>query len=110
VPESTPEPVAEPEPEPVDTTVADNIRQQIRSMDPQAFTAWGAHEFVAGPNYLQFKVNGSKHRGLLKVELTPKDLYDVKAYAVRGPEVKVRQEYKDVFVENLVEVLDDLIG
>jgi hypothetical protein len=72
--------------------------------------AWGAHEYVAGKNYLQFKVHGPKHSGHVKIELSPEDLYNISAYTVRGTKITERVRYDGVFVEDIVDILDDIVG
>ncbi len=102
------------------SSVADTIRNQIRAIDRNALMAWGAKEFVGTKNPclpekqigegLQFRVNGSKHKGYIIVLLAPNDLYNIFAYKIVKLNVKVVKRVNGVFVEDLVRALDEIIG
>lgn len=65
--------------------VADIILNQIGGGRFTAMT--GAKDFVGGENFLQFKLpsNFAKDKiNLVKIILTPADLYDVEFYYMRG--------------------------
>jgi hypothetical protein len=92
--------------------IAHTIISQIRSIDKFALSAWGAKEFVSLPNGLQFKTSGSvrKHKGYVKISLNGADLYDIEAFTIRVGEIKVKRQITDIFVEDLVSWLDQIIG
>ena len=100
--------------------IAKTIQKQIKAIDFWALGAWGANTYVALSENsekgvlggLQFKCSGSKVRkgGLVTIELNGKDLYDITLYRVRGINVTVLAESKDVFCDMLVNVLDEMIG
>lgn len=93
-------------------TIAHTIISQIRTIDKMALVAWGAKDFVAFPNGLQFKTSGSvrKHKGFVKITLNASDLYDIEAFTIRVGEVKVKRQLSDIYVDELVSWLDNIIG
>lgn len=107
-------------------SVPQTIKDQIMAMDYWALGRFGANSYTgsgAGGNvvieekeyphegYLGFKCSGSKlKRGRVIVALNGKDLYDVYSYTVQKCQTKLREEVQDVYVEDLVTVLADMIG
>lgn len=101
--------------------IAREITSQISHLSPLAFACWGAKNFVAllpmtegricdqTDGGLQFKVNGLKHKGLVKIELTCNDTYRIRTVKVRKQEVIVCEERDDVFFDELVTNLDEMI-
>lgn len=70
--------------------VADTILSQIGGNRFIAMT--GAKNFVGGENFLQFKLpsNFAKDKiNLVKIILTPADLYDIEFYNFRGVNLKL---------------------
>lgn len=92
-------------------TVANNIRDQIRAADIRALFAWGAKSFVGTDNSLRFKTSGLvKWKGLVTITLNGRDLYDVEFGKIRGVDYKVTKTVEDVFVEDLVKIIDAQVG
>ena len=105
--------------------VANTIRSQIRALDFWALGGWGANQYIgSGPGdicfdgqeiirtqgYLKFQVKGSKFRGWILIALNAKDTYDIYAYTIRKIECKLRHHIEGIYCDQLVEILDDLIG
>lgn len=92
-------------------TIANTIRDQIRAIDPTALTAYGAKDFVATNNSLQFQVKGLKHRGKVIIELTPLDFYKITFGHInhRKMEFVIDHEVDGVHCNMLVNVLDRYI-
>jgi len=101
------------------TDVADTIVDQVKAVDPCAFAAYGAQNFIAIPETakrlggLDFEVNGRVHKGSVMISLMPNDTYMVQAYQLyksKGTvKIKTREIVKDVCCDQLVPVLDRLI-
>lgn len=119
--------------------VSKTIFQQIKMLDPMAMWAWGADDFGAIPagefkgkyfdeildwdgyrppaffkahaGGLFFFVNGLKHKGKIEIFLNGSDYYDVLAtsYLNTDGRIKVKSNSCDVFVGELMRVLDELI-
>ena len=94
-------------------TVADTILSQIRAMDYWAMGAWGAYSLSKSPDALYMRVKGPRFTGKIGVHYHyPSDTYIVRAYSRNDDtgEAEVVEEWKDVFAEDLVPVLDAIIG
>jgi hypothetical protein len=93
-------------------TIAKTIVEQIRYIDRWALGAWGAKNMMAHPKGLSFKTSGAvKWKGTVTVTLDEgKDLYVVKFTRLRKLQVIVDKIVEDVFVEDLVSVIDSKVG
>ena len=93
-------------------TVAVIIRDQIKALDKWAFGAWGAKEFVNTEKGLKFKTSGMvRWKGYVHVILDEaKDLYRVEFFRIRGVRFIGDKVVTDVFVENLVDVINEQVG
>jgi hypothetical protein len=96
----------------VSMSIAKTIVEQIRYMDRWALGAWGAKNMMALPKGLSFKTTGAvKWKGTVTVTLDEgKDLYVVKFTRLRKLQVIVDKIVEDVFVEDLVSVIDSKVG
>jgi len=93
--------------------IAETILAQIKAFDPFAMMAYGAknlvilnetHQYSGG---LSFKVNGFRHKGTVEIALMFNDTYRVRTF--NRTLTKIKDEVKDVYFEDLVQVLDSLI-
>ena len=98
-------------------SVADNfgiagvVYSQIKTMSPWAMAAWGAKELVVLKDGIQFKSSGMvKNKGIIQVKLNGSDLYDVTFGKVRKFKYKEIKKVTDVFVEDLIGVIDEMVG
>lgn len=94
------------------TTVASTIISQIKSIDFWALGAWGAKDFLGLPKSVSFKTSGSvKWKGTVTVTLDEgKDLYIVKFSRIRKLNVIIDKVVEEVFVEDLVRIIDSQVG
>lgn len=92
--------------------VQETILKQIRSLDKWALGAWGAREIKGSKNSLYFRVNGTKLKyGWIEVEYVEGlDTYTVRGLQRANYEIKTRKEFTDVYCENLVQVIDSIVG
>jgi len=107
--------------------VPETIIEQLNSMDPRALWAWGAKDLVGTSTpskqdcfgYLMFKtsncpkvVNGTR----IKITLEFNDTYTVKCFTVRKIRGKadyketIIAEEKDVYFDQLIPVIDNMVG
>lgn len=88
--------------------IATIIRDQIRSMDFWAFGAWGAKDLMSMAKGLSFKTSGCvAWKGTVTITLDEgKDLYSVKFSRLRKLNVIVDKIVDDVFVDDLINVID----
>ena len=98
-------------------SVADNfgiagvVYSQIKTMSPWAMAAWGAKELVVLKDGIQFKSSGMvKNKGIIQIKLNGSDLYNVTFGKVRKFKYKEIKKVTDVFVEDLIDVIDEMVG
>lgn len=93
-------------------TVAKTILSQIKTIDPMATFAWGAKDFVNMGDGLKFKTSGMvKWKGQVYVKYNHgTDLYDVDFFRIRSSEVKYDKKLTDIFAEDLVNIIDSVVG
>ena len=98
-------------------SVADNfgiagvVYSQIKTMSPWAMAAWGAKELVVLKDGIQFKSSGMvKNKGIIQVKLNGSDLYNVTFGKVRKFKYKEIKKVTDVFVEDLIDTIDEMVG
>lgn len=105
------------------SNVAQTILSQIKAIDRRALPAWGAKDFVSSSSaaniggvkvghngYLQMTVRGGKFMGKIIIGLSGLDLYDIAAFKIRLAEVKLVKHVEGIYADQLVEVLDGIIG
>lgn len=94
------------------SSTAQIILSQIETIDPRATWAWGAKEFVNMGNGLKFKTTGMvKYKGYVFIKYNEgTDLYDIEFFRIRNLEVKTDKQYTDVYAEDLVDVIDSVVG
>lgn len=93
-------------------SIAEEILFQIRHMDPRAILAWGAKNFIDTGCGLRFKTSGMvKWKGIVNIEYDEgHDLYNVEFAKIRKLEYTVVDRVEGVFVEDLVEIIDQQVG
>ena len=73
--------------------------------------AWGAKELVVLKDGIQFKSSGMvKNKGIIQVKLNGSDLYNVTFGKVRKFKYKELKKVTDVFAEDLIGVIDEMVG
>jgi hypothetical protein len=88
------------------------IRDQIRALDAWALGAWGTKDMVNMGDGLKFKTSGmARWKGHVYVKYDEgRDLYDVDFFRVRKAEIKYDSRVNGVFAEDLVNVIDKVVG
>ena len=87
------------------------VYSQIKTMSPWAMAAWGAKELVVLKDGMQFKSSGMvKNKGIIQIKLNGSDLYNVTFGKVRKFKYKEIKKVTDVFVEDLIDVIDEMVG
>ena len=104
--------------------IAKTIRNQITAIDPYAFWAYGAKDFVAltekreetlvSLGGLSFRVNGLKHKGHVIINLMGNDTYTVRTWKIvmSGKNIgksTMKEEREGVHFDELVAVLDEFV-
>ena len=93
-------------------TIAQTILSQIKTIDPRATWAWGAKEFVNMGDGLKFKTSGMvKWKGYVYIKYNEgTDLYDIEFFRIRNCEIKCDKGMTDIYAEDLVSVIDSVVG
>ena len=84
--------------------IATEIRNQLYHFGKQIVWSWGAHAWAGGEDFLEFKVQGYKLNGFVRITLNGLDLYDITLKNLKGEVVK---EIKDVYNEDMVNIIDN---
>ncbi|TKJ32179.1 MAG: hypothetical protein CEE38_23545 [Planctomycetes bacterium B3_Pla] len=93
--------------------VADEIARQIGS---KALYMMGTKNLVCGTTelgnpYLQFRIGrNSKGVNMVRIELTPLDLYDVSYLRIYGMKVTIKSEDQGIYADMLHDSLADNTG
>lgn len=93
-------------------TIAQTILSQIKTVDPRATWAWGAKELVNMGDGLKFKTSGMvKWKGYVYIKYNEgTDLYDIEFFRIRNCEIKCDKGMTDIYAEDLVRVIDSVVG
>lgn len=86
------------------------IINQINALDKWALASWGSKNYVYHPKGIQFDVRGSKFRGRVIIKLNNRDLYDIEFGTIRKLEYKIKNTAKGIYVEQLVNTIDNVVG
>lgn len=98
--------------------VAQEIMNQLKVLGRIEMMSWGAHAFKAlGPDQLKsdfeghlgaliFAVQGRLFKGHVSIVLMPNDTYTIHFGSLRKGRFNSKQKFSDVYVDNLIEVID----
>lgn len=92
--------------------IAKTILDQIKGLDKMALHAWGAKDMVAMNDGLKFKTSGMvRWKGWVYIKLDPaRDLYDIDFFKIRKYEVKYTKRIEGVYFDQLIELIDEVVG
>ena len=93
-------------------SIAQTILSQIKTLDRTAMMAWGAKDLVNLYEGLRFKTSGMvKWKGYVYIKYNEgSDLYDIDFCRVRGVDVKRDKIMTGIYAEDLVSVIDSVVG
>lgn len=88
------------------------ILSQIKYIDPRAMFAWGAKDMMDMSDGLKFKTSGlTRWKGFVYIKYNEgTDLYDIEFYRMRNLEPVTDAVHTDVYAEDLVSVIDRIVG
>lgn len=84
--------------------IAQTIQQQLMAGGRIKVMSWGAHNWVGGDNFLQFKVQGFLFKGIVRIVLTSMDDYTIEFYKPRTTEPF--KTIEGMYCDQLTEVID----
>jgi len=93
-------------------TDAQVILTQIKQLDRMAMGAWGAKELMDMGDGLKFKTSGMvRWKGYVYVKYDRRlDLYHIDFFKIRQAEIKYTKRIDNVFVEDMVRLIDEVVG
>jgi hypothetical protein len=94
-----------------DMTIANTILDQLGGRKLIAMT--GARQFLAGNDYLSFRIPGTltrKRINAVQIRLEPSDTYTVFFFVIRGTTIKEVARHEDVYCDSLCELFRDVTG
>lgn len=88
------------------------IRGQIYAIDPMAMPAWGAKDLMNMGDGLKFKTSGMvKWKGYVYIKYDEgMDLYNIDFFQIRNVEIKYTKRLEGVYAEDLVRLIDEVVG
>jgi len=88
------------------------ILSQIKRLDPMATFAWGAKDLINMGDGVKFKSTGMvKWKGYVYIKYDEgQDLYNIDFFQIRKLEIKYTKQLKGVFAEELVLLIDEVVG
>ncbi len=88
------------------------ILSQIKRLDPMATFAWGAKDLINMGDGVKFKSTGMvKWKGYVYIKYDEgQDLYNIDFFQIRKMEIKYTKQLKGVFAEELVLLIDEVVG
>jgi hypothetical protein len=94
-----------------DTTIAATILDQLGGRKFVAMT--GARDFLAGNDYLSFRIPGTltrKRINAVQIRLEPSDTYTVIFFVIRGTKIKEAARHEDIYCDGLAELFRNVTG
>lgn len=88
------------------------ILSQIKALDRLALHAWGAKDLVNMGDGLKFKTSGLvKWKGYVYIKYDAgADLYNVDFFRIRNVEIKYDKRLEGIYAEDLVRIIDEVVG
>ena len=83
--------------------IAEVIREQLITLGRVEVMSWGSHKWQGGKDFLQFRVQGFKFHGKVKITyLTGQDLYKIEFIKNNV----VVETYNDIYFDGMVDLID----
>lgn len=65
---------------------------------------WGSHGWTKmNPYLLRFRVSAHRHKGYIFIAVNGMDLFDIWLTNLKG---EIKKEFTDIYIEDLIEVID----
>jgi hypothetical protein len=84
--------------------IAKTIQSQLLGLGRIKVMCWGANSWTGGKDFLMFKVQGFKFKGIVKITLKGDDTYTIEFMTIMKREVKHTRE--QVFFDEMVDIID----
>jgi hypothetical protein len=87
--------------------IAKTIQHQLMTLGRIKVWSWGAHAWAGGDDFLRFRVQGLKFRGIVKITLDPSDTYVIEFFKLKATEPIKR--YEMVYFDDMVDLIDEYV-
>jgi len=84
--------------------IANTIKHQLITLGRIKVMSWGANSWTGGNDFLMFKVQGFKFKGIVKITLKGDDTYTIEFMTTQKRVVKHTRE--QVFFDEMVDIID----
>ncbi|HVA97751.1 MAG TPA: hypothetical protein VNG53_02570 [Bacteroidia bacterium] len=85
--------------------IAQTIREQLITLGRIEVMSWGSHNWQGGNDFLQFKVQGFKFKGIVKITYMPTDVYKIEFIKKN----EIVETYNDVYFDEMVNIIDNYV-
>lgn len=89
--------------------IAKTIKHQLTTLGAIQVMSWGSHVWTGGKDFLAFRVQGFKFKGIVKITLTPMDVYEIEF--IKGRFINGTPEHKreNVYFDEMVDIIDEYV-
>jgi len=92
--------------------IANTIKQQLIGLGRIKVMSWGAHAWTGTKDALLFKVQGHHFKGIVKITLTPMDVYQIEFFKGSNKAAQLGEAIKtfdDVYFDDMVDIIDKYV-
>jgi len=87
--------------------IANTIKEQLMGMGATKVMSWGANTWQGGKDFLQFKVQGFKFKGVVKITLHPCDYYIIEFF--KPKQIEAVKKVDMAYFDEMVDIIDDYV-
>lgn len=87
--------------------IAKTIQSQLMGTGKMKVWSWGANSWTGGKDFLMFKVQGFKFKGIIKITLKGNDTYTIEFMTIMKREIKHTVE--GAYFDNMVDIIDNYV-
>ena len=84
--------------------IANTIRKQLVGMGQMKVWSWGANSWTGGKDFLMFKVQGFKFKGIVKITLKFDDTYTIEF--LKGRKQELVKSIEGVYFDEMTDIID----
>ena len=90
-----------------DLAIATEIKRQLYAGGAVKVMSWGAHNFSGTKDSLMFRVQGFLFKGIVRITLTPMDVYKVTLIKMKKGEPVSVKLFVNVYCDQLTDLIDE---
>jgi len=90
--------------------IANTIKEQLMGMGAIKVMSWGANAWQGGKDFLTFKVQGFKFKGMVKITLHPCDYYIIEFFKPKSTDsTQAVKKVDNVYFDEMVDIIDNYV-